>query len=143
MPSPLLEARGLRRAFGARVVLRGLDLRLEPGETLAVVGPNGAGKTTLLRLLAGLIRPSAGEILLEGRKLTPAEPGSRGAVGILSHRSLLYDDLTVQENLEFAARLQGMDDPRSAARVALEEVGLSHRAEDSPRTLSRGLLQRA
>jgi heme ABC exporter ATP-binding subunit CcmA len=143
MPAPLLLATGLRRAFGARVVLRGLDLALQPGETLAVVGPNGAGKTTLLRLLAGLIKPSAGRIELDGVTLSPAEPASRAKVGLLSHRSLLYDDLTVRENLEFAARLQGMGDPRGAAGAALEEVGLAHRAEDSPRTLSRGLLQRA
>ena len=143
MPSPLLQAVGIRRAFGPRVVLRGLDLALAPGETLAVVGPNGAGKSTLLRILAGLIRPSAGEVLLDGARLTPADPASRRTVGLLSHRSLLYDDLTVLENLVFAARLMGVADPRAAARFALAEVDLAARADDSPRTLSRGLLQRA
>jgi heme exporter protein A len=143
MASPLLEARGIRRAFGARVVLRGLDLTLARGETLAIVGPNGAGKSTLLRILAGLIKPSAGEVTLEGMKLTPSEPGSRRTVGLLSHRSLLYDDLTVFENLVFAARLMGVADPKLAAKFALAEVDLSARADDSPRTLSRGLLQRA
>ena len=143
MPSPLLQATGLHRAFGPRVVLRGLDLTLAPGETLAVVGPNGAGKSTLLRILAGLIKPSAGEVMLDGARLTPAEPASRRTVGLLSHRSLLYDDLTVLENLVFAARLMGVADPRSAARSALAEVDLSARADDSPRTLSRGLVQRA
>jgi heme exporter protein A len=140
---PLLQATGLRRAFGPRVVLRGLDLTLAAGETLAVVGPNGAGKSTLLRILAGLIKPSAGEVLLDGAKLTPAEPASRRTVGLLSHRSLLYDDLTVFENLVFAARLMGVADPRAAAKFALAEVDLSARADDTPRTLSRGLLQRA
>ncbi|MCU0620863.1 MAG: heme ABC exporter ATP-binding protein CcmA [Gemmatimonadales bacterium] len=143
MSSPLLEARGLTRSFGPRVVLRGLDLVLAPGETLAIVGPNGAGKTTLLRVLAGLVRPSGGEVLLDGRRLTPAEPSSRAAVGLLSHRSLLYDDLTVLENLVFAARLMGVAAPVEAARRALAEVDLAARAGDSPRTLSRGLLQRA
>jgi heme exporter protein A len=143
MSPPLLQATGIRRAFGPRVVLRGLDLVLAPGETLAIVGPNGAGKTTLLRILAGLIKPSAGEVLLDGQRLTPAEPGSRRTVGLLSHKSLLYDDLTVRENLEFAARLMGVADPRAAAHFALAEVDLSARADDVPRTLSRGLLQRA
>jgi heme exporter protein A len=143
MPTPLLQAQGIRRAFGPRVVLRGLDLALAAGETLAIVGPNGAGKTTLLRILAGLIKPSAGEVTLDGVKLTPAEPASRRTVGLLSHRSLLYDDLTVYENLVFAARLMGVADPKSAAKFALAEVDLSARADDSPRTLSRGLLQRA
>ncbi len=141
--APLLEARGLRRAFGPRVVLRGLDVVLAAGETLAIVGPNGAGKTTLLRCLAGLMKPSAGEIRLDGRRLAPQEPDSRRAVGLLSHRSILYDDLTVRENLEFAARLYGLPDPHAAAARALEEVDLLHRAGDVPRTLSRGLLQRA
>ena len=130
---PLLQATGLRRAFGPRVVLRGLDLTLAAGETLAVVGPNGAGKSTLLRILAGLIKPSAGEVMLDGAKLTPAEPASRRTVGLLSHRSLLYDDLTVLENLVFAARLMGGAVPRAAARFALAEVDLSARADDTPR----------
>jgi heme exporter protein A len=141
--SLLLRATGLRRSFGARVVLAGLDLSLAEGETLAVVGPNGAGKTTLLRILAGLLRPGAGEIQLDGRAVRPGEPESRASIGLLSHRAMLYDDLTLQENLEFAARLHGLPDPAGAASAALAQVSLEGRAHDSPRTLSRGLLQRA
>ncbi len=139
----LLRATGLRRSFGARVVLAGLDLALAEGETLAVVGPNGAGKTTLLRVLAGLLRPDAGSIELDGRAVHPAEPASRASIGLLSHRAMLYDDLSLQENLEFAARLHGLPDPARAAGAALAQVQLESRAGDSPRTLSRGLLQRA
>ena len=124
-------------------MLSGLDLTLAEGETLAVVGPNGAGKTTLLRILAGLLRPSAGEVRLDGRSVRTADPASRAAIGLLSHRAMLYDDLTLQENLEFAARLHGLPDPAGAAREALAQVELDSRAGDSPRTLSRGLLQRA
>jgi heme ABC exporter ATP-binding subunit CcmA len=139
----LLQATGLRRSFGARLVLAGVDLSVAEGETLAVVGPNGAGKTTLLRVLAGLLRPSAGEIRLDGMPVRPGEPASRASIGLLSHRAMLYDDLSLQENLEFAARLHGLTAPARAASAALAQAGLEGRAADSPRTLSRGLLQRA
>jgi len=146
MPSsdgPLLEARGLRRSFGRVRVLRELDLTLQAGEALAVAGPNGAGKTTLLRLLAGLMRPSGGEIRVLGRPLTRGAADARRALGLVSHQSLLYDDLTLAENLTFAARLYGVARPREAAMAALEAAGLAARAGESPRRLSRGLAQRA
>ena len=137
-----LAARGLRRSFGRATVLHDLDLELAPGEALAVAGPNGAGKTTLLRLLAGLLRPTSGEVMILGRPLRDG-PDVRRAVGFLSHQSLLYDDLTLQENLAFAARLYGIERPLEAARHALEAAGLGDRAGESPARLSRGLLQRA
>jgi heme ABC exporter ATP-binding subunit CcmA len=146
MPSsdgPLLRARGLRRSFGRVRVLRDVDLTLHPGEALAVAGPNGAGKTTLLRVLAGLMRPSGGSIEVLGRPLRREGPDARRALGLVSHHSLLYDDLTLAENLTFAARLYGIAQPRQAALAALEAAGLASRAGDAPRKLSRGLAQRA
>ena len=146
MPShdgSLLEVRGLQRAFGRVCILRGLDLSLRAGEALAVVGPNGAGKTTLLRLLAGLMRPTQGEIRVMGQPLAQRSVSTRRAIGLLSHQSLLYDDLTLLENLTFAARLYGLSHPRDAAAAALESAGLSHRGAELPRRLSQGLLQRA
>jgi heme ABC exporter ATP-binding subunit CcmA len=147
MPScdgePLLAARGLRRSFGRVRVLHDLDLTLASGEALAVAGPNGAGKSTLLRLLAGLMRPTAGEVRVLGRPLRGDANEARRAIGLLSHHSLLYDDLTLAENLAFAARLYGLPRPADAARAALEAAGLAARADDTPRRLSRGLLQRA
>src|SRR5207247_9281470 len=104
--SALLEVRGLQRSFGRVRIIRGIDLSLRAGEALAVVGPNGAGKTTLLRLLAGLMRPSAGEIRVLGRPLGGGADSARSVIGLLSHQSMLYDDLTLLENLTFAARLQ-------------------------------------
>jgi ABC-type multidrug transport system ATPase subunit len=141
-PVAALVARGLRRSFGPVTVLHDLDVSLAPGEALAIAGPNGAGKTTLLRLLAGLLRPSAGEVVIHGKSLRENHT-SRRLVGFLSHQSLLYDDLTILENLAFAARLYGLARPVEIAREALEVAGLSGRAGDSPARLSRGLLQRA
>lgn len=146
MPSSdgsVLEARGLSRSFGRVRVLREVSLALGPGEALAVAGPNGAGKTTLLRLLAGLMRPTAGEIRILGRPLRGDGAEVRRAVGLVSHQSLLYDDLTLLENLTFAARLYRLPRPRESALAALESAGLASRAGESPRRLSRGLAQRA
>jgi heme exporter protein A len=139
----LLEARGLSRSIGQARILHAVDLQLHSGDVLAVVGPNGAGKTTLLRLLAGLMRPSGGEVRVLGERLqTPSDP-RRSAVGFVSHHSLLYDDLTLLENLTFAARLNGVPHPGRAARAALESADLAERAGELPPRLSRGLLQRA
>ena len=139
----LLEARGLHRSFGRVRVLHGIDLSLGPGEALAVLGPNGAGKTTLLRMLAGLMRPTAGEVRLLGQPLDRSNHQARRAVGFLSHQSLLYDDLTLLQNLTLAARLYRIERPVESARVALDTAELGDRAGELPRRLSRGLLQRA
>jgi heme exporter protein A len=139
----LLEARGLRRSFGGLRVLRGVDLTVRAGEAVVVAGANGAGKTTLLRLLAGLMRPESGEVRVLGRPLRGDGEEARRAIGFVSHQSLLYDDLTLAQNLTFTARLYALPRPADAARAALETAGLASRADDSPRRLSRGLIQRA
>jgi heme ABC exporter ATP-binding subunit CcmA len=147
MPSrdgpPLLEARGVQRRYGRLRILNGIDLSLEPGEALAIIGPNGAGKTTLLRILAGLMRPTSGEVRLLGQPMNSGNHRARRAVGFLSHQSLLYHDLTLLENLTFVARLYLLAQPGAAARAALDAAGLSDRADELPMRLSRGLLQRA
>ncbi len=140
---PLLVAKGLERAFGRLQVLRGIDLAVRAGEALAVFGPNGAGKTTLLRVLAGLMRPSAGEVHVMGQRITRDNDGARFPIGFLSHQPILYADLTLAENLEFAARLYGLPDPQAAARRALEAVDLVTHAASRAGRLSRGMVQRA
>lgn len=139
--SPLLHATSLERRFGAARVLRGISLAVSPGECHLIVGPNGAGKSTLLRILAGLARPNAGAVTLRGTA-PGREPSSRRGIGLLSHQSHLYDDLSGAENLAFAARLYGMPDPEGAARSRLAALGLGERADEPVRRLSRGLLQR-
>jgi heme exporter protein A len=135
-----IELDGLERRYGERVALAGVSVRLEAGQTLAVLGGNGAGKTTLLRVLAGLLRPHAGV----ARVLGAALPGERwklpGRVGYLGHEPLLYRELSGRENLRYQARLHGV----AAARVdeLLAAVGMERRADDPVRELSRGMVQR-
>jgi len=139
--SPLLQATSLERRFGATRVLRDISLAVHPGECHLVVGPNGAGKSTLLRLLAGLARPSAGTVTIGGAS-PGREAGVRRSIGLLSHQSHLYDDLSAAENLTFAARLYGLSDPAGMARRTLAAFGLGERSDEPVRRLSRGLLQR-
>jgi heme exporter protein A len=139
--TPHLQAQGIERRFGSARVLRGVDLSVRAGELQVIAGPNGAGKTTLLRILAGLSRPSGGAVRVFGHALKD-HPEHRREMGLLSHQSILYDDLTPHENLRFAARLYGLKDPDGAATAGLETVGLAHRMHDPVRKLSRGMVQR-
>jgi heme exporter protein A len=131
----------LERRFGAARALSGVSLSVHAGECHLVVGPNGAGKSTLLRQLAGLARPSAGSVTIEGQQLA-RQPLARRRIGLLSHQSQLYGELTAIENLEFAARLYGIADPSGTARARLAAVGLADRAKQPVRSLSRGMVQR-
>jgi len=138
----LLEAHGLERRFGNTRAVRGVEMTVGPGDLVAVFGPNGAGKTTLLRMLGGLVRPTSGRVVVKGRDLKSTDPEVRRPIGLLSHQSFLYDDLTASENLAFAARIYGSAEPRAAAREALADVGLEHKAYEPVRSLSRGMVQR-
>jgi heme exporter protein A len=142
--SKAIELRGLRRDFGERTALDGVDLSLAEGESLLVLGPNGAGKTTLLRVLATLLRPSAGETRVLGCALPGEAWKLRGRIGFLGHEALLYRDLSGRENLRFHARLHGL--PRDAAEARIDEllaaVGLGARADERVAELSAGMRQR-
>jgi heme exporter protein A len=140
---PAVSLAGLRRDYGERVALRDVRAEVEAGETLAVIGPNGAGKTTLLRVLATLLRPSAGDVRVLGCSLPREAWRLRGRIGYLGHEPLLYRDLTVAENLEFHARLHGLRDPGARIAELIGRVGLERRAGELMRNLSAGLAQRA
>ncbi len=143
MPERAIELRGLRREFGERAALSGIDLELDAGRTLAVLGRNGSGKTTLLRVLAGLLRPSGGEAAVLGCPL-PAETWRlRGRVGFLGHSPSLYRDLTPRENLRLAARLHGLGEAgEGRIERLLAAVGMAARADDRVAELSAGMAQR-
>jgi len=134
--------RGLRKAFAATPVLRGIDLVVAPGERLALFGANGAGKTTLIRILATLARPSAGSVAVVGCTRGTESAALRRHIGVVTHQTYLYDDLTATENLRFYGRLY--DVPDLATRIAelLARVGLAGQARGLVRTFSRGMQQR-
>lgn len=153
---PLLRARGVTHAFGDEVALAGVDLDLSPGEIHALVGLNGAGKTTLMRVLLGMIRPDAGEVLVGA---TVADAGTPDApdvpvdrlpasrwrrFGHLIETPFTYAELTVTETVHSAARLRGMTAPQAtdAAAVVIDELALTHWAARRARTLSLGNRQR-
>lgn len=138
----LVAASGLTRRFGATTALDGIDFEVRRGEPVALFGVNGAGKTTLLRILSGGLKPTAGSLAIEGVDPRHAAAEARGRIGLLSHHTLLYDDLTALENLEFFAGLHGLDDPPARARAMLAEVGLEDRADEPVRGFSRGMQQR-
>jgi heme exporter protein A len=141
---PAIDLVGLRKDFGDRSALAGLDLRVDRGESVAVLGRNGSGKSTLLRILAGLLRPTSGEVSVLGCSLPKETHRLRGRVGYLGHEPLLYRDLSPRENLQLAAALHGIEAEAAGPRidVLLDAVGMSARAEDRVAELSAGMKQR-
>lgn len=138
----MIEAVRISKQIGERLVLADLSFRAEPGRLTAIFGPNGAGKSTLLRILALLMAPTFGQVLIDGRPVSGEDPAVRSRIGLLSHQSFLYEGLSALENLEFYARLYGVTDADRRIRTLLDAVGLSLFAGDPVRTYSRGMLQR-
>jgi heme exporter protein A len=138
----VIEIAGLHFSFGGPTVLRGVDLNVEQGSLVTVFGPNGAGKTTLLKILAGLLRPSKGTVVIAGVDADRAPTSLRRIIGMISHQPYLYPQLTGRENLEFYGRLYGLADPRGYARRMLEQMGLTAAADVEAGTYSRGMQQR-
>jgi heme exporter protein A len=139
---PAVRVRKLTKAFGHQMALRGLDLSVAEGEFLALFGPNGAGKTTLIRIVASLMRPTAGTVEVRGEELSKAATSLRRHIGLITHDPLLYGDLTPDENLRFFARMYELPDAASRIDAVLEQVGLALRRRDAVRTFSRGMVQR-
>ncbi|MDY7075637.1 MAG: heme ABC exporter ATP-binding protein CcmA [Chloroflexota bacterium] len=137
-----IEVNDLVKSFGPRTALASVNLRVEAGEFVTLAGPNGAGKTTLLRILATLTRPTSGSVRIAGLDSVRAGEEIRREIGFLSHRTLLYDDLTAEQNLRFYARMYDLDDGLARIAELLGQVGLTARRHDLVRTFSRGMQQR-
>src|SRR5579883_2315564 len=137
-----LEIRGLKKSYGLKPILRRVDLVLPRGQRLALLGANGAGKTTLLRVLAGLSRPNAGTVLLEGLDSVRDGQQVRRLVGFVAHQPYLYEELTALENLVFFGQMYAIPHVQERAHALLQRVGLEKRAHERVSALSRGQVQR-
>lgn len=132
----------LAKRYGSRSVLVDVDLTLGAGECLLLCGPNGAGKSTLLRVLATLTPPSAGRLTFDGRPFDDWGPALRRRIGALLHETMLYDELTAEENLLWLAPLYGVRPAREKVAAVLEDVGMAAFCRERVGTFSRGMRQR-
>ena len=138
----MIQVQKLVKRFGLKTILKGLDFSADPGEFVGLLGPNGAGKTTFLRILSSLSRPTLGLVKVAGYQLPQQAAGVRANLGVLSHQTLLYGDLTGEENLQFFAKMYALDDRETRITEVLELVDLARRRRDLVRTYSRGMAQR-
>ena len=136
----MISAENLTVRYGRTIALHGIDLDLRPG-VVGMFGPNGSGKSTLLRTIAGLLRPAGGRITFKGEAIRSGDENWRRRLGYAGHRPGLYEELTVRENLELFARLNGAR--AGAVDETIERIGLGDRADDRVSTLSAGLARRA
>jgi ABC-type multidrug transport system ATPase subunit/ABC-type transport system involved in cytochrome c biogenesis permease component len=139
---PIVRVQGLRRRLGATEALAGISFELRRGEIVVLLGDNGAGKTTLLRAMSGLLRPGSGAVLAAGRPVTHSDPVSRAGVAYVGHQVSSYAELTVLENVRFAAKLNGLDPADARIESALRGVDLWRFRSRRARELSRGMRQR-
>jgi heme exporter protein A len=131
------------KRYGGLFALRRVSLEVAPGECVALAGRNGSGKTTLLRVAAQLVRPSAGEVhFTGGGNRGEASGHGKPLIGYVAHATMVYDELTAEENLVLFARLLGIHSPASVAQQLLRDVGLLERRASLVRTFSRGMRQR-
>ncbi len=140
--TPVVDVAGLTKVYGATLALDGVDLVLHRSEVLALLGSNGAGKTTLLKLLSTAIRPSAGDGRILGQDLRKDRDAIRRRIGMISHNHHLYEELTAEENLRFAAIMHGCRADRPVITKSLDEVGLARQAGAKVRTFSTGMKRR-
>jgi heme ABC exporter ATP-binding subunit CcmA len=139
---PVIRVVGLRKAFGAALVLDELSFDAAAGEAVALLGANGAGKTTLLRILATLWRPTRGEVRVAGFDCVREAERVRERIGFVAHGALVYDDLTAFENLRFWSTLAGLRLAASDLRDALAAVDLDGAVNDRVRGFSAGMKRR-
>jgi heme exporter protein A len=141
-PEPAVLVCDLHKSYGHVEALSGLDLRLEPGVFLTIFGPNGAGKTTLMKILSTLTKPTEGSALVGGKDVVRDAGTVRKRVGVISHNTYLYAQLSAIENLEFYARMYRVENGRKRALALLAKMELTRRMHDRVGTYSRGMQQR-
>jgi heme exporter protein A len=135
-----LRFENIDKRYGGLLALRGISLAIAPGECVVFAGRNGSGKTTLLRIAARLVRPSRGTLSYSGESRGEVDITARP--GFVAHATMVYDELSAEENLLLFARLQEVAQPENRVDALLKEVGLSDRRASLVRTFSRGMRQR-
>jgi ABC-2 type transport system ATP-binding protein len=140
--APAIEVRGLTKRYGRRAVVDHVDLTVPRGRIVGFLGPNGSGKTTTIRMLCGLLTPDEGTGTTLGLDLRTRAAEIKRRVGYMTQRFSFYEDLSIAENLDFVARVYGMDNRRRRVREGLERLGLTARAKQLAGALSGGWKQR-
>ena len=138
----MIEVTSLTKLYDQFVAVNDLSLTVRPGEVLGLVGPNGAGKTTTLRCLAGIIPPTQGTIRVAGHDMTTNAVRAKRELAFLSDEPRLFEYLTVQQHLEFVARIYQVADAPRIGRELLAELELTEKANSLPGELSRGMKQK-
>ena len=138
LPPTGLHFEKIDKRYGGLFALKRVTLEIRPGECVVLAGRNGSGKTTLLRVAARIVRPTEGKLSFPGA----AEGADAGRPGYVAHTTMVYDELTAEENLVLFAKLQGVERPEERAEELLREVGLIERRGSQVRTFSRGMRQR-
>ena len=138
----MIEIKKLTKQADNKLILRGVDLSIKKGETVAILGPNGAGKSTFLKVLATLIKPTSGHVLVNGLDLKKNQIEIKKLLGYLPHSSLLYDHYSPLENLVFFGNIYGVKDVEQKAIKLVKEVGLSFFLNEPVKNFSRGMIQR-
>ena len=144
MSVPILEVQQLSKFFGPLRAVDGVSFQVQAGQCLGLLGPNGAGKTTTISMITGLITPVAGEVLIEGRKLSGDCDATKRRIGLVPQDLALYDELTALDNLQFFGALYDLEAAALARAMAaaLELVGLADRAKDKVKNFSGGMKRR-
>jgi ABC-2 type transport system ATP-binding protein len=137
-----IDVKGLTKSFDGRVVVRDLSMQVKRGSIYGFLGPNGSGKTTTIRMLCGLLTPDSGEGTCLGYNIRTEADQIKNHVGYMTQKFSLYQDLSVRENLEFVARIYGLNAPAKSAREMIERLGLQGREEQLAAQLSGGWKQR-
>jgi heme exporter protein A len=138
----MIDIKKLTKQADNKLILRGVDLSIDKGETVAILGPNGAGKSTLLKVLAGLIKPTSGFVQINGLDLKKSQLQIKKILGYLPHSSLLYDHYSPLENLVFYGNVYGVKNAEKKAIELVKEVGLSFFLNEPVKNFSRGMIQR-
>jgi ABC-2 type transport system ATP-binding protein len=138
----MIEVSGLTKLYNQFMAVNELSFVVAPGQVLGLVGPNGAGKTTTLRCLAGIIPPTRGVVRLCGQDIVTSAVAAKGLLAFISDEPRLFEYLTVQQHLDFTARLYGVVDAANTSRELLSELELSDKADELPGALSRGMKQK-